>query len=237
MNSGRLPPIVIDGYNLLLALARRERVRDVDAQLVDARSRLVELLSKWSDLRERDVTVVWDGYGSAPADLSKRLRVVFVEPPAEADDWIVLEARDMAGRGQPPEVVTRDRGLLERLPAGCESLPLDSIEHDLRAIEGGPVSGSHVSGHISLPEEDGWLVQPADEIDTRRLPRRRSASARPPDVSAGRGKERRAVAGPTATGTDSGRESEWKRQARERREAKRRRWERAQQRRRGRVAR
>lgn len=235
MNSSRRPPILIDGYNLLLALARRERVRDVDSQLADARSRLIDLLSKWSDLREQDVTVVWDGYGSAPASLSRRLRVVFVEPPAEADDWIVLEARDMAGRGEPPEVVTRDRGLLDRLPEECESLPIDSIEHDLRAIEGDPVSGSHVSGHIPLPEKNGWLNQPADEIDTARLPRRRAAKLRFPNGSPGRGQELKAAAGPTAAGTDSGRESESRRQARERREEKRRRWERAQQRRRGRT--
>ena len=47
--------VVIDGYNLLLSLARREKTDLGEAQLDSARARLTELIGTWVAARDEPV--------------------------------------------------------------------------------------------------------------------------------------------------------------------------------------
>jgi hypothetical protein len=227
--------LVIDGYNVLLGLTEPEGPALAGAELPRARARLIELLTDWSEARERDVVVVWDGrtgpWRETPPP-SSRLRNVWVEPPAEADDFVVHEAEAALRTRRVPLVVTRDKDLRRRLPAGSRSFPLKTLRDDLAALAGGPLSLAHVTG-VALDE----LPASPGPVDPARLPRRRrrssppqAASDEPPRPPAGsatgcpparppaRPATPRPPAGPPRIEPD--------------REAKRRRWERAQERRR-----
>ncbi|MDH3284054.1 MAG: NYN domain-containing protein [Acidobacteriota bacterium] len=240
--------ILVDGYNLLIDLARRERVRDLGERLPRLRHRLLELLSDYAEHGDESVVVVWDGHGAAPTGLSGRLRVVFVEPPAEADDFIVTEAKARAARGLKSRVVTRDRGLLRRLPAGCETLPIKRLAEDLLALASGPVSARHVTGPRD-DEAENWVPATEGPLDLSRLPRRRvrqetagpeepapvparasRAVPRRPRKSSAPLSSKRARPAPVVEpdAEEAGRAA-----SQARREEKRKRWERAQKRRSG----
>ncbi|UCF67435.1 MAG: NYN domain-containing protein [Acidobacteriota bacterium] len=215
-----LSPVLIDGYNVLIYLAEREHEKLDGDRLPRARERLLGLLDEWATARSQPVVVVWDGRGSPAAGRGELLRVVFVEPPAEADDWIVLEAERLHAAGRAPIVVTRDRGLRSRLPAGCGRLGVRRLAADLDALADGPLSAPHISGPRGAR---GPIPVSTGPVDTSRLPRRR----RPPAVPSGSASEQlpRPVAVPQARTEDGPARPQ---QARRQKKA---RWERAQARR------
>lgn len=215
MTPSRNPWLLVDGWNLLLALLEREGAEPTPA----ARDRLTELLETWAVARRRRVALVWDGARSGTAPGGSRVRVVHVEPPAEADDWIVLEARRLAAGGVPPEVATRDRGLARRLPEAVRLYPFGDLVADLEALVSEPLTAPHVTG----PAVSAELPVGRGPVDPRSLPRRRALLAGTSAVG-----QKRALASPEPP---SEREARARAAARRRREERRQRWERAQARR------
>ncbi|MEN6632585.1 MAG: NYN domain-containing protein, partial [Candidatus Polarisedimenticolia bacterium] len=186
--------LIVDGYNLLLALAARERVDPTPAELHAARGELRALLAEWGALRGADVVLVWDG--RAPNDRTPApagVRELHAEPPAEADDLVVREAERIVLERRDAQVATRDRGLLARLPRAARAASFDELAADLEALRAEPVAAPHLHGPTNgrRPEGDEASAgpetspdgkwSPGDEasageappIDTARLPRRR----------------------------------------------------------------
>lgn len=221
--------VLVDGYNVLLALAGIERADPDRFELATARTRLVECLGEWAALKEAEVIVAWDGRSGLPGNLGppvKRVRVVFLEPPAEADDWIVAEARRSAEERRPAVVVTRDRELISRLPRAVRSFPISELAADLSALSAPTLR--------QVPEAAAvWDTIPASAapVDTSRLPRRRRpasktpAAAPPPPPAAAPPARATGTAPPPAEPSASP-----KTEAARRRDERRRRWERAQKR-------
>lgn len=222
--------VIVDGYNLLLRLAERERVRPHELDLAFGRARLETLLAAWADARSAHVHLVWDRAADPGASLadSPRLRVSRVEPPAEADDLIVLAAEDRAGSGADVVVVTADQGLRARLPRRARTVAPDSLMPDLEALATGPIGAPHLG-----TRGDETIPASSEPIDTSRLPRRRTASDEPPLPAApsavpGRPTRRPPEPAPPQSKAERGRRS---RPSDEEKAARRRRWERAQARR------
>lgn len=170
--------VLVDGYNILLALSGLERSRDPHPRLGELRGKLEDLLAAWAEARGAQVVLIWDGRRGPARRVyppHPLLRIGWADPPAEADDLIVLEANNLARTGTAFGVATRDQGLLSRLPPEARRLRLDDLANDLEALAGGPLSGAHIGGQAGLTEAD-LASRPAD---TSRLPRRRRA---PPPV-------------------------------------------------------
>ena len=163
--------LLVDGWNILLGLLHRERTDPDRTDLRRAGLRITLLLDQWAALRGRDVVVAWDG--ETPRELAAgrgAVRSVFLTPPAEADDWIVEEARRLTGEGCAVAVATADRGLIRRLPRSAELLSPAELAADLEALAGGPVSAPHVGD-----PSDALVPVGGEAIDTRRLPRRHAS--------------------------------------------------------------
>ena len=172
--------VLIDGWNLLVRLAGSPEALAEPEAREEARHRLLDLLEPWADARHVRVVVAWDGPGPAVPPAGERVRSVGVDPPAEADDWIVHEATRLQRERIPVRVVTRDRGLLARIPREAASLPMSDVAADLLALAGGPVHAPHVHGP---PEAPGELPVTPGPVDPARLPRRRANSPAPPSVA------------------------------------------------------
>lgn len=156
--------MLVDGHNLLLSLARRDGVPDILFDVRQGERDLAELLAEWGALRERSVTIAWDGR-AALADVPG-VRQLRVSPPAEADDFLVQEAHRLRREGMSATVVSRDRELLSRLPVGTQHLPLEQLADDLQALLADPVRAPH------LRTDDG-ILQQLPPATTRAFPRRR----------------------------------------------------------------
>ena len=170
--------LIVDGYNLLLALAARERVDPTPSELHAARGELRALLAEWSALRGADVVLVWDG--RAPNDrtpVPAGVRELHAEPPAEADDLVVREAERIVLERRDAQVATRDRGLLARLPRAARAASFDELAADLEALRAEPMAAPHLHGPTNArrPAVAGAPAGEAPPIDTARLPRRRVA--------------------------------------------------------------
>jgi hypothetical protein len=235
--------IVVDGYNLLLDLAEEalvsvERERDV------ARSRLADGLEQWARLRGCQVVLVWDGSrGRRARDAPRRERVreVYIAN-AEADDFIVEEVGRLRSDGHRPGVVTRDRGLLRRLPDAVVRLGHEQVGADLRAIAADPLRGPKF---LSAEDPGDVPASAPDDIDSSKLPRRRRPVDEPGPTSrpARSSAERAAPSRPTQGARNASQgaasfqpegQTEQERKARERarqkKEARRARYQRAQRR-------
>ncbi len=226
----RAAVVLVDGWNLLVRLAGAPESLGDPGTREEARRRLLDLLEAWADARGVRVVVAWDGRGPAAPASGERVRSVGVDPPAEADDWIAHEANRLHREGVPVRVVTRDRGLLARVPRAAASLPADGLAADLAALAGNPVRAPHLHGP---PTPDGEIPAGSGPVDPARLPRRRGApSPRPPEPAA---PSAPGTAGPepprspSPGGTGPGPREEARRKAE--RERKRARWERARRRR------
>lgn len=175
--SGSSPVLIVDGFNLLLALVEREGATLERGEMGAAQERLLDLLETWAEARETGVVLVWDGAPRRGREHRgrPRVRVVFVDPPAEADDWIVIEADRLCEHRTPVRVVTRDRGLRSRLHSAARIAPLDSLVADLYAVIRDPLRAPFIGGAeaelVEIPASEG-------PVDTRRLPRRH----RPPTI-------------------------------------------------------
>jgi hypothetical protein len=176
--------IVVDGYNLLLdlaeeALVSEERDRDV------ARARLGDALEEWARLRSCRVVLVWDGSGrlnSAGTAPRERVREVYVAA-AEADDFIVEEVRRLREEGRRPGVVTRDRGLLGRLPKSVVELGHEQVGADLRALAADPLRAPDLVADDVAAEMSS---RDPELIDTSKLPRRKQPRDAPGPTPAAR---------------------------------------------------
>ncbi|MFN7965784.1 MAG: hypothetical protein U0V87_08880 [Acidobacteriota bacterium] len=160
------PPVLVDGHNLLLSLARLEDVPDSMLDLRQGERDLAAILAEWGALRERSVTIAWDGRAALP-DVAG-VRQIRLSPPAEADDFLVQEAHRLRREGVVATVVSRDRELLSRLPVGTLHLPMEQLADDLQALLADPLRAPH------LKPDDGDLER-LPPATTRPFPRRRSA--------------------------------------------------------------
>ncbi len=166
--------LLVDGYNLLLRLVEHDTAELGPERMGHEQHRLLDLLGLWAGFRGVEVTVAWDGFaprGSREDPVT--LRVVWVCPPAEADDWIVEEAERLVRAGVAVEVATRDRGLLARLPKRAHATDLDALAADLEALTEAPLAAPELRG----PDGETDVVPVGGgPIDTLRLPRRRSGA-------------------------------------------------------------
>lgn len=110
---------IVDGHNLVLNVPELVRLYEHESKKA-ARDAAEERLAELAEGSKHPVHLVFDGQtfpGEQPPGGGGRgsVSVRFVDPPAEADDWIVTLARQEAGRGVSVAVATSDRGLLARL--------------------------------------------------------------------------------------------------------------------------
>ena len=218
--------VLVDGWNLLVRLAGApEALADPEVR-EEARGHLLGLFEPWAEAHRVRVVVAWDGRSPRVPGPGERVRSVGVDPPAEADDWIAHEARRLHREGVPVGVVTRDRGLIARLPRAATRLPVDRVAADLRALAGEEVRAPHVHGP---GESIGEVPASPEPVDPGRLPRRRTS---PEPVPAPAPAPAPAAATPDPPGR-SRRDKDPSTSARlaEERARRRARWERAQRRR------
>jgi len=221
--------VLIDGWNLLVRLAGSPEALADPATREEARRRLLDLLEPWAEARHVRVVVAWDGPGPAAPPAGERVRSVGVDPPAEADDWIVHEAARLHRERTPVRVVTRDRGLLARIPRSVASLPVAEVVSDLVALAGGPVRAPHVHGPEGIRDEVPATTGP---VDPTRLPRRRDAVAgNPPPPEPALPVPPSPRRAPARTPESPVRDPRAEARRRAAKERKRARWKRAQQRR------
>ena len=106
--------LIVDGYNVLFAIARYGRGRPVAEALDEARARLLPQLVRYAQHTGDRVTVVFDSRqpagGASHRESVRGVRIVYSHPPRTADDDI----RQMAEASSGPQhvrVVTSDRAL------------------------------------------------------------------------------------------------------------------------------
>jgi predicted RNA-binding protein with PIN domain len=124
---------IVDGHNMIFALPRLAELQEQGARS-RAREQLAALLRTFTGAR-RSLTIVYDG-NRQPPDPEARdtplLRILFSHPPETADDCIVALARAERERGVHVTVVTNDRrSLIPRLPAGVETLTIETLRRRL----------------------------------------------------------------------------------------------------------
>lgn len=169
--------LLVDGHNVLLTLAARDGVPDSFLDLRGGERELVALLEEWARLRVARVVIAWDGRASQ-SQPGERVREVRLEPPAEADDFLVLEAHRARREGLVPTVVSRDRGLLARLPAGSKHMSLTALVDDLEALLADPIRAPHVRAL-----DADWQALERHPADPR-YPRRQTIADPAPALSA-----------------------------------------------------
>lgn len=227
------PPLLVDGHNLLMHLARRDGAGELLLDLRAGERELAELLAIWSTLRAQPVILIWDGRGPVPP--VEGIRQVRVSPPAEADDFLVHEAHRLRHAGSRAVVVTRDRELHGRLPSGTGRLDVDQLARDLAALSAAPLRAPHVAGPATQRTE------PLAPAPGPQFPRRRDAAPhdgppKGPELGApdvGSASQRPTVPPQAAAALDAQRREA----ARARKQQARQRFERAQRRKRPRQTR
>jgi predicted RNA-binding protein with PIN domain len=109
---------IVDGHNLVLNVPELSRLYNQESKKA-ARQAAEKRLEDLAGQCPEGVQLVFDGETFAEKQPGGRvagaLSVTFVDPPAEADDWIVQLAKQAADAGRPVAVSTSDRGLLARL--------------------------------------------------------------------------------------------------------------------------
>jgi predicted RNA-binding protein with PIN domain len=109
---------IVDGHNLVLNVPELTRLYNDESKKAARDAAIRRLVDLSASAREK-VRLVFDGEkfpaGQPGGAEMGGLSVQFVDPPAEADDWIVRLARQEADKGSPVAVATSDRGLLARL--------------------------------------------------------------------------------------------------------------------------
>ncbi len=175
--------VIVDGYNVLLSFAEREGVEFRADDLREGRDALARALDRWAHFVDTTVLLVWDTgrllEQPAPEN-TERVKISYVAPPAEADDWIVCETQRRISTGDAVAVVSRDKGLWRRLPREVERVTVDGLFHDFLAMDGDVLHAPHLgSSKIHVSEEE---FRRAESIDTRLLPRRLPHRALSPDA-------------------------------------------------------
>ena len=107
--------ILIDGYNYLHAmrgLEHRQPIRDLEA----ARVELHELLSRYQNITEDQIRIVYDSRSGrrTPNEEQAHVQIVYAPATATADDYIVRLVKSSKQPGR-ITVVTSDKELAERV--------------------------------------------------------------------------------------------------------------------------
>ncbi len=112
---------IVDGHNLVLNVPELSRLFNQESKKA-AREAAESRLAEFAGHCVEGLQLVFDGQSYPEKQPGGRvegaLAVTFIDPPAEADDWIVQIARQAADAGKPVAVASSDRGLLARLPGG-----------------------------------------------------------------------------------------------------------------------
>ncbi len=112
---------IVDGHNLVLNVPELSRLFNQESKKA-AREAAERRLAEFAGHCVEGIQLVFDGQSYPEKQPGGRvegaLAVTFVDPPAEADDWIVQVAKQAADAGKPAAVASSDRGLLARLPGG-----------------------------------------------------------------------------------------------------------------------
>jgi predicted RNA-binding protein with PIN domain len=113
---------IVDGHNLVLNVPELSRLHSHESKRA-ARAAAEARLAELAKASPNPVHLIFDGDavpGTHPGSGERSGLVVrFVDPPAEADDWIVQLAKQELDAGKPVAVATSDRGLLARLAGGA----------------------------------------------------------------------------------------------------------------------
>jgi predicted RNA-binding protein with PIN domain len=113
---------IVDGHNLVLNVPELSRLHSHESKRA-ARDAAEARLAELAKVSPNPVHLIFDGDavpGTHPGSGERGGLVVrFVDPPAEADDWIVQLAKQESDAGKPVAVATSDRGLLARLAGGA----------------------------------------------------------------------------------------------------------------------
>jgi predicted RNA-binding protein with PIN domain len=112
---------IVDGHNLVLNVPELIRLHSHESKRA-ARAAAEARLAGLAKVSPNPIHLIFDGDavpGGHPGSGERDGLVVrFVDPPAEADDWIVQLAKQEMEAGKPVAVATSDRGLLARLAGG-----------------------------------------------------------------------------------------------------------------------
>jgi predicted RNA-binding protein with PIN domain len=119
---------IVDGHNTIFAVPALSRLQQ-SGERQEARRGLEAMLRPFAESLSDCLYIVYDGNRLArnpDARDSGRLRMLYSQPPEEADDRIVFLAQRERGRGRPVTVVTNDRrSLAPRLPAGTVTMSVE----------------------------------------------------------------------------------------------------------------
>jgi predicted RNA-binding protein with PIN domain len=181
---------IVDGHNLVLNVPELTRLYNHESKKA-ARDAAEKRLAALADASPNAVNLVFDGDsfpgGQPGAGERGKLLVRFVDPPAEADDWIVQLARQEADAGHMVAVATSDRGLLARLAGGK---PIHRMAVDAFWRESGRVARQNeapapVEKPVgSSPEEMAVLEKAMSRPLPEERPRRpQTPPARRPDAA------------------------------------------------------
>jgi predicted RNA-binding protein with PIN domain len=105
--------LIIDGYNVLFAIAE-QRGRELAAAIEEARARLLQHLTRYSQATHESITVIFDqsahAGGATHEERLPGIRILYSHPPRTADDDI----RRIVETSHAPQhlrVVTSDQAL------------------------------------------------------------------------------------------------------------------------------
>jgi len=128
--------LIVDGYNVTHAWPELKELMRVSLEA--ARDRLIERLATYAQVRDAEVTVVFDAHRTTAASNSRHLvdgvNVVFTRKGHSADHAIERLAYSLAGDGNPITVATSDR-FQRDLVRGMGGAVISALELERQVIE------------------------------------------------------------------------------------------------------
>ena len=128
--------LIVDGYNVTHAWPELKELMRVSLEA--ARDRLIERLATFAQVRDAEVTVVFDAHRTSAANNSQRLvdgvNVVFTRKGHSADHAIERLAYSLAGDGNPITVATSDR-FQRDLVRGMGGAVISALELERQVVE------------------------------------------------------------------------------------------------------
>jgi len=149
------PQILVDGYNLIHHMPDLKRRMQHDMQ--QAREGLIGILAVSRHGRKADITVVFDGSGTAGGSAGRSgVRVVFSKPPEKADP-VLKRMMEKKARGVQMTVVTSD-GEIVRFARLCGVKTVSSGEWAKELKSGVPEGAGRPDRTVSRKEMEEWLA-------------------------------------------------------------------------------
>jgi predicted RNA-binding protein with PIN domain len=128
--------LIVDGYNVTHAWPELKELMRVSLEA--ARDRLIERLATYAQVRDAEVTVVFDAHRTTAASNSRLLvdgvNVVFTRKGHSADHAIERLAYSLAGDGNPITVATSDR-FQRDMVRGMGGAVISALELERQVIE------------------------------------------------------------------------------------------------------